>query len=221
MAENFIDRRKGLLQKAVDQPALGVRRPDPLQPRVAPPVVSVGVRGYSLSIGAHQDVYVDGNDTDGEKPVPTGLLRTDNYLYTYDEGTNTFNRLRGNYNEVILPPTARTATNQSANLDNFNARGGHFLISVTALGAGVTLVPSVFAFDPQTGLYYPLLNDPTAGVPYTIAATGTYIQKIYPGISPIPNLSTSDILPRIFMFRMTHTGAAGSATYSVSFNQVI
>jgi len=201
-------------------PELGRGLPNTLQPKVKPTHIVVKLQGLSVSTGNYQEVGVDGNDTDLEKPVQTGLIRCDDYLHTYDEGTDTWNRQRGNYNEAVVESAARTATYNTAVMDNFNSRGGHFLINVTNVGAGVTLIPSIYAFDPVTALSYPLLNDPAApGL--TILAAGQFVQKIYPGIGALPGLATSDILPRFFLFRMTHGGAAGSATYSVSFNQVV
>ncbi len=111
----------------------------------------------------------------------------------------------------VLPALARTATIQTADMINTSARGGHFIINVTALTAGASLVPTILGKDSVNGVYYTLLTG------NAITATGITVLKIYPGIVGIANAAAVDILPATYAFLMTAANA-DSVTYSVAFN---
>lgn len=132
--------------------------------------------------------------------------------------TNSFNRLfngtawdrtRGNTEETILASAARTVTLNSADFINYNAKGLHVIINVTALTAAPSIVPFIQGKDPISGTYYDILE----GLPIT--TTGINIIKVYPGISAVVNVSASDLLPRTYRVRMVHANG-NSITYSVA-----
>lgn len=114
---------------------------------------------------------------------------------------------------LILPILARTATIQTADLSNPGVRGGHFIINVTALVAGASLVPTLLAKDTVNNVYYTLLTG------LAITATGITVLKIYPGIVGIANAAAADVLPATYAFLMTAANV-NSVTYSVAFNGV-
>ena len=113
-----------------------------------------------------------------------------------------------NGNSVILASAARTAAVNSDDQTNLGARGLHLVIDVTLDPAAASITPTIQGKDEVSGEYYTLL----AGV--AIAAVGTTILKIYPGLTAAANLVASDILPRTW--RLSMAAADGdSITYSI------
>jgi len=134
-------------------------------------------------------------------------LRTIPYNMLFN-GT-TWDRERSNTEETYLASAARTATNNSADFTNYNARGLHAIVNVSAVTGAASITPIIQGKDPVSGLYYDIL----AGLPIT--TVGTNVIKVYPGISAVLNAAAADILPRTYRLRVTH-GTADSITYSVS-----
>jgi len=122
---------------------------------------------------------------------------------------STWDRQRGNTEETFLASAARTATTNSADFTNFNAKGLHAIIDVSAVTATGSITPIIQGKDPVSGNYYDILQ----GLPIT--TVGTNVIKVYPGISAVVNASASDLLPRSYRLRVTHLNAV-SMTYSVS-----
>lgn len=176
--------------------------------------IKQGTQGiyYPLQMSANGSVQVDivtaggasilDEPGDGKAPVNNGNVPVIGYNELFN-GTN-FDRQRGNTQETLLASAARTLATTSADFTNFNARGAHVIIDVSAYTSG-NLVVTIQGKDPVSGNYYDLL------VGATIAATGTTVLKIYPGIGQIANGAASDILPRIWRVSCS----AVSATYSV------
>ena len=127
---------------------------------------------------------------------------------------STWDRERANTEETILASAARTATTNSADFTNFNARGGHFQINVTSITATPSITPTIQGKDPVSGTYYDIL------VGTAITTTGITILKVYPGILAIANGAASDILPRTYRVSVAH-GDADSITYSVGASLVL
>ena len=75
----------------------------------------------------------------------------------------------------LLSSAARTVETASEDQTNHGARGGHFIIKVTALTAGASITPHIQGKNPVTGDYYDVL------VGAAIVATGTTVLKVYPG----------------------------------------
>lgn len=123
-------------------------------------------------------------------------------------GTN-WDRERGNIEETILASAARTASVNSADFVNYNARGLHLILNVSALAATPSITVSIQGKDAISGTYYNILTSAA------ITTTGINILKLYPGISAIPSQSASDILPRTWRVAVTNADA-DSITYSVS-----
>lgn len=159
----------------------------------------------SLSDLSGNAFLLDTSNDDGEGTfafrVPTQGF---NYLFN---GTG-WDRERSNTQETILASAARTATVNSADFVNYNARGLHVIIDVTAITATPSIVPKIQGKDSVSGNYYDILE----GSPIT--TTGTNILKVYPGISAVVNASAADILPREWRIRVEHADA-DSITYSV------
>jgi len=132
----------------------------------------------------------------------------------YAANNGFWNLQRGNQNPTILASAARTATVDSADFINHNARGAHFIINVTAITATPSIMVGIQGKDPVSAGYYDLL------VSTAITTTGITVLKIYPGITTIPNGAASDILPWQFRVRVEHADA-DSITYSVAANMVV
>ncbi len=120
-----------------------------------------------------------------------------------------WDRERNNTEETVLASAARTATVNSADFTNYNAKGLHVIVNVTAFAAGASIIPFIQGKDPVSGTYYDILE----GLPIT--TTGINIIKVFPGISAVVNSSASDVLPRTWRVRVTHADTK-SITYSVA-----
>lgn len=109
----------------------------------------------------------------------------------------------------LLKSLARTAAVNTPDQTNFGHKGLHLIIDVTVDPALASITPTIQGKDPLSGKYYDLL------VGLAIAATGTTVLKIYPGIAATENVAASDILPLIWRLKMA-VADADSITYSVA-----
>lgn len=168
------------------------------------------MRAYSDNGATRTDVVINGTIIDGANFPTTpeqGGLNVVNFPYAFNE--TSFDAVRNNTEETILASAARTATVNSADFTNYNAKGLHVIVNVSALSATPSITPIIQGKDPISGTYYDILE----GLPIT--TTGINILKVYPGISAVVNASASDILPRTYRVSMTHADT-DSITYSVA-----
>lgn len=119
-----------------------------------------------------------------------------------------------NSEKTTFISAVRTADSESADVVNTGARGLHLIIDMTSVPGTDTVTFTVQGKDTLSGKYYDLL------VSLAIVATGTTILKIYPGISPSPNASASDVLPDIFRVKAEHSSST-DFTYTVSAKLVV
>jgi hypothetical protein len=133
-------------------------------------------------------------------------------------GGSTLSELsEGNSNQLILALAARTASVNSANQKNRNLRGGHIIISVSAITAAPSVVFTVQGLDSSNGVtstYYTILTSAA------ITAVGTTVLRIYPALTAAANLVANDVLPRVWRVVATHANS-DSITYSVGFNGIV
>jgi len=148
-------------------------------------------------------------------PIPQGML--------YNDGTGKWDRWRNNTEKTVLPSGTRTASGNSADQTNFNARGVIVVIDITAVSgtfaAGEGLSISIRGKDPSSGKYFVLLTD--IG-PYT--APGTYCMMVYPGATDAGAKITSenDIpLPRTWRVEYYISGTNPSFTFSVGASYIV
>lgn len=131
-----------------------------------------------------------------------------------------WNRKRGNENPIYFSNATYTATQETGNQQNINARGLHVIINVTDIFGGTPSIvlkiqgrdPAILSPSPPE--YYDILES------NPITATGRNIFKVYPGINTIPNGAASDILPWQYNIRIEHADAQNIA-YSVAGNLVV
>jgi hypothetical protein len=101
--------------------------------------------------------------------------------------------------ETVLPAIAQTAaTVNSPTQQNFNFRGGHFVVYVSAYTSG-TYTPHIQGYDAISGQWYDIL------VGTGISAIGENVVKIYPGISGTTNVAANDILPSVWRVQLIGT----------------
>lgn len=110
---------------------------------------------------------------------------------------------------TILPSAARTATVIGADQKNDVHRGILVAVDVTAVpGVAPSLVVTIEGKDRESGKYFTLLTSAA------ITAVGTVLLRVYPGLTPVANLTASDLLPTFWRVSVA-AGNANSATYSV------
>jgi len=153
------------------------------------------------------------NDSNSQESIPT-LPRN----LIFNGGSNgldlsgsvaTWDRQRGNTEDAVLASAARTANTNSADFTNFNARGLHLNIDVSAIAATPSIVPTIQGKDPVSGNYYNLLVGPA------LTAVSNITMIVYPGIIESAGFKASLPLPRTWRVNMVHADA-DSITYSVT-----
>lgn len=201
------------LLRAVDDPATP---PLPTNPLLVEPICDSNGISYSKlaakKTGFDPNFGIVEGVTNGNDTTTLGALTTSLVCFSvttlFDPYTNYRIRERSNHNIAILASAARTATTNGALTDNLSERGVYFVTNITA-GAGYSIQPELQIQDVTSGNYISVAT----GVALT--ASGTYLFKVYPGITEIAGFAYSMALPRYWRFRMVH-GNANSVTYSVS-----
>lgn len=125
------------------------------------------------------------------------------------DGTN-LQLLRMNEALTLLASAARTTTQTSADLLNYNGMSAiQVFLNVTVSAPGdITL--KIQGKDPASAAYYDIL------VGANVTATGFYRYKVSPIIPSVANLIAQDHLPKTFRIVVT-ANTAGSMTYSVGY----
>lgn len=123
----------------------------------------------------------------------------------YNGSTN--DRQRGNHEVTVLASAARTTTQTSADLINYNGKKLKIILDVTSAGTGSVTV-TINGKSTLSSKYYLLL----AGAAVTTNSTNVY--TIFPGATATANVSANDCVPRIFQVVVTANNT-NSVTYSV------
>jgi len=142
-------------------------------------------------------------------------LFTSSFLSGFNEST--WDRWRNNTEKTVLPSAARTASGNSADQTNYNARGVIVFVNVTAVSgsfaAGEGLRVEIQGKDPTSGTYFTLV---TATPARTTPGVETIL--VYPGATDVDGQIKvqNDIpLPRTWRISYTITGTNPSFTFSV------
>lgn len=125
-----------------------------------------------------------------------------------------WDRQRNNTDITVLASAARTATNQSADQTNYNGRGLHLVINVTAASATPSVVFTIQGKCALSSAYYTILAS------VAITGTGTTVLRVFPGATAAANAAANDIIPRTWRIDATHADA-DSITYSVSASVIL
>lgn len=123
----------------------------------------------------------------------------------YNGSTN--DRQRGNHEVTVLASAARTTTQTSADLINYNGKKLKIILDVTSAGTGSVTV-TINGKSTLSSKYYLLL----AGAAVTTNSTNVY--TIFPGATATANVSANDCVPLIFQVVVTANNT-NSVTYSV------
>ena len=138
---------------------------------------------------------------------PTGYgTRVFGHLYN----TATWDRPQNNTETTLLASSARTTTQTSADIVNFNGTQLIVVLDMTVVGTGSVTV-SIDGKDSASGKYYNILT----GVPIIVNSTNRY--RIGRTLALVANSVAQDYLPRVFRIVVTANNA-NSATYSVGYN---
>ena len=153
-----------------------------------------------------------GGDTDGGTPtVLFGLGGLKVHTYQYNNAT--WERPRSNHEVSVLASAARTASVNSADLTNYNARGVVVVVDVTAVTATPSLVVTLAGKDTLSGQYLPYLDSAA------ITGTGQTILTVYPGCIAVANRLVNHPLPRVWRVQVV-AADTDSITYSVGANYI-
>ena len=124
--------------------------------------------------------------------------------------------MRANVDLTLLASAARTVTTDTADQTNYNGRGAHVVVDVTAAsGTAPTLTITIQGKDSVSGQYYTVLQS------VAITAIGTYVFRVYPGETVAANLAASDILPRTWRVDCAIGGTTPSFTFSVGASNIL
>lgn len=153
-----------------------------------------------------------------EFQAPTdGASNGDRYLPARAQGAlyngSTWDRSRGNEEATLLASAARTTTQTSADITNYNGMTALIVVlDMTSVGTGDVTV-TIEGKDSASGKYYTIL----AGTNITSNSTNRY--RVGPNLAAATNSVAQDYLPRVFRIVVTANNA-NSATYSVGYNLV-
>jgi hypothetical protein len=169
-------------------------------------------------IGACGLVFYGGDSLWHRQVAPGTLgdgnaMATGNIVSPWISNGSTFDKQRNNHEVTALSSAARTASVNSSDLTNYNARGIRVVVDITAL-AGGNITVAITGKDTLSGKYTTLLTG-TA-----LSGTGTTTMVIYPGNTVTANLAASTVVPRLFRVEVTAADAS-SITYSIGVNYIL
>lgn len=147
----------------------------------------------------------DGANLGGQRT----LIVTD-AAFAFNEST--WDRRRGNTNNTALASAARTTATQSSDLTNYNGKGLHLVIDITAFTAG-SITVTIQGKDALSGKYYTILASAA------LAAVATTVLRVHPGLTAAGNLVANDVIPRTWRVDVA-VGSADSITYSIGYSLV-
>lgn len=125
-------------------------------------------------------------------------------------------RVRGNQDLSIFTSAAHTTSGDTSSADqvNYNAKGLHLYIKVTAITSAPSITVKIQGRSVLTGDYYTILESAA------ISTVSVMLLKVYPGLPVSANVSANDILPRTWRVTVT-AGNTDSITYSVAASTIL
>lgn len=128
--------------------------------------------------------------------------------------SSTWDRARNNINATALASAARTASVNSADQVNYNSRGLHLVIDVTAITSTPSITITIQGKDNLSGQYYTILASAA------ITTVSTVVLRVGPGLTAAANLVANDLLPRTWRVSVTN-GDADGITYSIGYSLIL
>lgn len=123
-------------------------------------------------------------------------------------------RGNGNTAKAAIASGTRTAETFVNITDNTMAKGATFLFNVSAVTATGSLTLTIEGRDPVSLGFYPIL------VSNAITTVSLNALRVYPGLTAVPGLTVSDMLPLNYRIRVTPVNAV-NMTYSVGVLTVV
>lgn len=178
-------------------------------------------------------VYTLAINSSGQAPIidakfPTAAAAADGYANPTitHEGADSFlfngstwDRNRNNSNQTIDASAARTASVAGATATNFNSSGAVVTINVTAVSGTTPTLVGKLQFSPDNGTTWFDYDSKT--VTATISAIGTYILKVYPGLTTeVANSAVGLPVPRTLRMYYSIGGTTPSFTFATYFNWI-
>jgi hypothetical protein len=118
------------------------------------------------------------------------------------------NPVNSNISTSLIALAAQgNATLVTADQQNPNHHGLHLVVDITAIATG-NLTVTIQGKDQASGKYYTILASAA------LAATGTTVLRVYPGMTAAANVATNDILPATWRVQAVMAGG-GSVTATI------
>jgi hypothetical protein len=109
---------------------------------------------------------------------------------------------------ALITAAGATVGSNSADQGNINWRGVKVVINMTVVGTG-SITATIQGKDPVSGVYYTLLASAA------IAANGTTVLTVYPGLTPTANVTANDVLPDVWRVSVAANNV-NPTTYTVA-----
>ena len=111
---------------------------------------------------------------------------------------------------ALITHNAASAGVNGADQANYTARGVKLVIDVTAIsGTTPTLTVTIQGKDAASGKYYTILASAA------LAATGTTVLTVFPGLTASANVTANDVLPKTWRVISAIGGTGPSVTATV------
>lgn len=120
----------------------------------------------------------------------------------------------GNTDITVLASAARTTTTASSDLTNYNGRGIHLVIEVTAASATPSVVCTIQGKDALGGAYYTILASAA------ITGISSNVYRVFPAATAAANSVANDIMPRTWRVNCVHADS-DSITYSIGSSVIL
>ena len=127
---------------------------------------------------------------------------------------STWDRMRGNINQVVEASAARTSSFVGAIVTNYNARALLIHFKVSALSGTTPVITPKLQWSPDGGTTW--LDVPDAVFP-TISAVGDYVMQVGPEVIAAANAAVNFPLPRTLRMYYTIAGTSPSITFLCNF----
>ena len=127
--------------------------------------------------------------------------------FPFLHNNSSFDRQKNNYELTVFTSAARTTTQTSADLVNFNGSALKVVVDVTVAGTG-SITVAINGKSTLSGKYFPILTSAA------ITTNSTTVLTVAQGATAVANVTANDRVPRIFQVVVTANNA-NTITYSV------
>jgi hypothetical protein len=144
------------------------------------------------------------------------LLPQQNPIPSIQETDASGNPVFVNIDAALLTLTAAAVGGNSADQANISAIGLKLVVDITAItGTTPSLTVTIQGKDKASGKYYNILTSAA------LAAVGTTVLTVYPGVAAAANVSANDILPATWRVLYAIAGTTPAVTATVGASLII